>query len=242
MVNRLIWMIIGITAIACSRNASYQNIDTKDNTVVFLDIKEHSRKELPNLIKAVSGHGPKVIGLSVIFDSLKSADEDSLLAESIRAASNIVLAATINEDSTIRRSHSVFIKAARSEGLLSYLIEEDGSTSHYIPLFENAFEQAVSFPDQIVYNYDSKKVSETFNLLKVNETKTINCTLDSASFLFLQANRLVPAHIKDRIVIFASFDSSRVGRHTVKFPDGSLVNMKSAVVTANVILKKLSGK
>lgn len=211
----------------------------KDSTVVFFDIGNYSRKELSQFIDLINKFEPGIIALSLQFDSLKKREDDSLLIRSIENAGKVILSAEIgNDDSSIRKSHQAFSKYAMAEGVLSYLVGKDGLTDEYIPLFEDSQGQMLSFPEEIVFNFEPSTL-KSFDRLRVNKTVRINYVKGFGDFFILDEKELEPKLIKGKIVVFGYLGVDGFV-YSIPSANGGRVKAPSALVTANIILNRLS--
>lgn len=218
----------------CQEKPSDQQIGTYDSTIVFINMKKYPRDQIGQLINKVNQFEPKVIAIDARFDSLTNSVSDSILASSISNSGRVILPVNIdNTNMTFHRSHPAFTKGILGEGAISYLMDEHGQITSYIPIFENKTEQSFSFPNMISVNFHPTPNNELTHF-RVNQQIKVELIKQLSDFAILNEANLEAGQVKDRIVIIGDLGD--------EIPTGASKTLKSndrkysLVVTANIIL------
>lgn len=237
----LVWVCFScLPLVCCTQNSSSSDLHrfSKDSLIVFYHIKDDTRTEFAQSLKRIDEFGPKLIAIEAIFEELKSPQEDSILSATFATLHNVVLGADLTSPGpTVGRTHDYFKKKHISEGLLSYLEDQDGTTVQYIPLFQNDDGQMVAFPDEIVFNY-RPETNRRLLKMKVNEMVPIRCLQDINNFHIVDKDRIERELIQDKIVIAGDLGPGD-NYFIAQFDDGKRKTY-SLVITANIIRKILS--
>ena len=227
-----------LSLICCSQKDGVGNT-VKDSLIVFFNVKDdYTRMDLANALKGIDSLGPKLIALEVIIDSVKYSTEDSLLATTLSSLETLILSADVSEpDLSIGKTNSFFKRKVFGEGLLSYLVEEDSTTIRYIPLFQNQHEQMLSFPDQIVFNFQPETLYR-FREMQVNKAVPIEYSKTLENFHVIDRENWRPELVQDKIIIVAQFGGNDDAFY-IPFRNAK-IKTYSAVITANVVLEILN--
>ena len=233
-------LIVLIVLIGC--NTKNEKAQTpKDSTIVFFNIKKYSRVEIGKYIDKIDSLGPKLICVSALFDSLKDSLGDSLLAFSIKKSRKVILAAYINKETNqLIRSHPIFRSNVKSEGVISYLVDKDGSIASYEPLYQDLRMQMISYPNEIAFAY---RITENNRITKfeINQKVDIEFKRDTSDFMILNEGNINADLVKNKIVLFGNLSPDEKDTYIIKV-NGKKVNVPFEVVNANVILNILSAE
>lgn len=237
----LVWLSFScLPLVCCTQNNTTTGLrkSSKDSLIVFYHIREDTREEFAKNLKRIGELGPKLIAIEALFEDLKSPHEDSLLSATLANLNNVILCADLTRPGpVVGRTHSYFKKEHIREGLLSYLVDQDGITAEYIPLFQNTDGQLVALADEIVFNY-LPETNKRFLKMKVNEPAPIHCVQDVHNFLIVDNRNIRREFIQDKIVIAGDLGPGD-NYFIAQFPDGKRKTF-SLVITANIIRKLLS--
>lgn len=231
---------------ACTKNSNREvQINDKnginvDSRIVLFDVKNYTRKELAQVLDKLRLKNPKVVGIDVRFESLNDNAFDTLLAESIGKLNNVLLSKYTSDDMELE-SNIFFTRRVVGQGAITYLADDQGVLSAYVPLIQNRYGQSLSFPSWIAYQFGRR---ELFASLIVNEQSPILIDKGISDFLILTESIIDDIDLKDKIVLFGSLgnanDLNEVS-YTVKL-NNEVINMPSIVVSANVINKLIEEK
>ena len=120
-----------------------------DSNIVMVNIGEYSRREIANMLDIVNVNHPKVIGMTVSFNSLENSAGDTILSTAIRKSKNLVL--SINDDSG--RTHP-FIRNDAREGIVNVLFEDNLTIRSFKP---------VSIIDSAHYIHQAVVIAEIYD-------------------------------------------------------------------------------
>lgn len=235
--------IISIIIIGCTQKTNESVLQEHvqlDTTIYLFDIKQFSRQELSMYIEKINALEPSVIGINVSLPLPKDHKGDSAFQQSIVHSGRVVLCATIKDDNDIVHSNPCFLQSALDEGVISYLIDEDGAIRSYQPLFDGKHKQMSSFPDMIAYHYDPRTLSK-FEKFEIDEIIPVQYIKQLGNFKILNADSIASYKLKGKIVIFDDLTPSEFKR-TIPDAEGKLRKVPSAVITANVILNRIGVK
>lgn len=211
----------------------------KDHLITLFRIEQPTRQELAHVLKTIDSSGPKVIVLNGVLGQLKNHKEDSTLAASISSVKNIIFAADINPyNESIEKSNAFFKRGDFQEGVVSYLVDTNGNTSNYIPLYEDEDEQLFALPDQVVFNFRPETI-DRFHKMKINAPVPIKFSKSLSDFNVVDVEHFDPEILKDKIVIIGYLGPTDNDTYQVYY-NGSTVKTYSSVITANIILNILS--
>ena len=137
MQNRILIFFLLLLAVACSRCGRVgPQVKLKqgiDPDIVLVNIGHDDRGSIARIIRAVDSCQPAVIVVNAVFKGRKSAGEDSLLAQALRAVPNDILIYDIEEDGDTLMPYSVFSREASVTALTDF--EFDGRlVSRFTPL------------------------------------------------------------------------------------------------------------
>lgn len=157
-------------------------LDTKDSPIILVSISEETDSEFPDkypyptsyyakLIENLSKAGAKTIGIDIIFNKLDILNPfaDSLFANAIKNAGNVVLSGNINNERRVSYSGessaksntislveptSLFQKNNPNPwGFVSVVTDQDAFIRRYLPMQKHLSENYYAFGLEVVRNY-----------------------------------------------------------------------------------------
>ena len=188
-----------------------------ESNVILVNSGRSDRRIMARLLNHISAAEPKVIGVDILFDGRKGAEEDSLLQASIKNAGNLVLgAALVNFIDSL----DLFEALSRCDTFFSNYADlgyvnfpaNDTRTIRYFSPEERTFEgEQLAFATQIAKIYDQ----ESYERLKARDHKLeqINYIGDTLSFahfydlneFFSYTTEDLKPVLKDKIILVGYF-------------------------------------
>ena len=185
-----------------AHNEGSKNQEEIDDRIVLVNISEADvldREGIALLLKEISRHQPKVIGLDVFFSNPQDYLKDSLLTQVISEIKDIVMVARYfpGKDS-IEMSHPMF-SSNMKQGLANLEYDRQGTIRKIINRGAYQEDTFRSFASEVVKYYDSEAASE-FNERNL-EWEWINYQGNTSSFLTLDYFDTSFSVVKDKIVL-----------------------------------------
>lgn len=206
----------------------------KDPSIFFFNINGYNRTEISEHIHKIDSFGPRLICLSSLFEFGMDHDGDFLLAQAIKNSKKVILAAYINpQTGQINRSHAEFIKHAKNEGVISFLLDDEDLTVSHIPLYQDSLMQMMSYANVIAFNY---LITENNRITRfdVNREEKIEFSKGLNDFFMLDESQVYSTLVKDKIALLGNFGPEQMDTYFIKVR-GIRMSVPLDVVNANVI-------
>ena len=202
-------------------NSSSKEID-KDIIIVNID-SVYSRRDFSLLLEELNNYHPKLIGIDVLFDTPKDSIEELILKNTIKNASNIILAKEYDQEKDQYKSSIFDSEIDESHfGIVNFVNRNSHSVRSYLPCFNVNGEKKPSFSTRI-YQMLSNSRSRT-NYEKIDEETIV---FPSIGFCEVDARFIKrdSSLITGKIVIVGSLNDS-YDQHITPIDDkmpGSLI-------------------
>lgn len=137
-----------------------------NDDIILVNAGHKDRKELSLAIDRLARCNPTIVGINFLFRGRQQMSDDTLLANSIKRAGNIVLASALR-DGKIISSDSLFTTSALAEGLIYYGLD-GGSVSKQMMYISVGVDLVWSFPTTLASYFDFDKSDHIMKSVRGN--------------------------------------------------------------------------
>ncbi len=224
--------------------------DSLDNRIVIINIDTAQRDMLALLIEQTAAYGPKVMGLDVVFDGPREPFQDSLLAATLSAHKNIIVATKFDwQDTASPYKQGHFAFTGNKQGYVNMLAEDIATIRLWSPFFENETDKKAppykSFAASIVEEYDPAAFKKMQKRKKKSEL--INFTRRAGFYQIIEPEMLLTGNVdtsalKGKIALLGyigrtpyDIEDKKFTPMNPRFAGKSIPDMNGIVVHANII-------
>ena len=229
----IVCVLISVTLLGCNgQKKTDADALGQSGKIVLADLSTLNRARLAEFIDSISVHGPRVIGINAIFDSLSDGRGDSLLALSIMNSGRVVLVSGVeNSSGKYHRSNSIFRMGAKGEGVQSNLVNDRNLALEYVPLYENSEGQQMNFATGIALWFTED--DRIWDGLRVNKIESLDFETYFQDFTEIAYKDADLQGIDDKIVLIGDL-SGNTDLINVKV-DGKIIQSNYTELYANII-------
>lgn len=160
----------------------------------IIDVSDRSRRDITEILKAVSNMNPKVIGLDVLYISEENSKEDSLLLQTILSIPNIILPVVYqdNEQGQVAFDYGIFYNQLKYKdfGVVSFPNNRD-VIRNFTPAFSvnDQFIDAFGFVIANKYGADLSSIDRQKEMIINYTTLKLEDDDELPGFQFLDMNQ-----------------------------------------------------
>ncbi|MFD0796008.1 CHASE2 domain-containing protein [Maribacter chungangensis] len=193
-----------------AENLHEENGDFNEN-IVLVNINRINRKEIAELLGEIQKHGPKVIGLDVIFKDSQDPVWDQFLAEKLKNES-LVLTYTIQDKNKVETNAKVF-SSKQYAGYSNFNFDTESLViRNFQGIYKTEDDTLVSFPVAVTNAYlENNWLNDNLNSLK--KERPIKFWGNRDRFLVLEQADVIGrqelSFLKDRIVLLGYLGDSK---------------------------------
>lgn len=174
---------------------------TLNSNIILVNAGNSDRVKLSAAIRSINECRPKVVGVNFVFEDGNVMSSDTLLANSLNDAGNVVLVSLMAGDSKIVTSDSLFVKHALAEGLLYYGFDENDNVKKHMLYVSVGDELFWSFPTTLASYYDIEHSDEIMNGAAGNTYYEIAYNGDQAFKILDIDKNMDCSQLQDKIVL-----------------------------------------
>lgn len=152
-------LIFTLLVLFSCENASELTID---KNIILVNAGHANRTEVSELLNKLTLCNPKIVGMNLVFEGRRDLLSDTLLANSIKKAGNVIMVSLPREKQIIN-SDSLFTQNALAQGLLYYGFTDDSIVSKQMMYISNGDDLMWSFPTTIASYFD---IDHSDNIMK----------------------------------------------------------------------------
>ncbi len=234
----------------------------RESRVVLVHVDKPARAEVARLVERIAGQSPAAIGVDIVFPGRKDARGDSLLAASLRAHPQVILAGNLGPYDEKRKgitgmagSDPLFTTGVET-AYTNFLAGTDRTIRLFSPFVTTLDSQEhVAFAVALVHRYAPHRIGQ-LKWDSGDRPVRINYSGDYRNFLRVDGQALLDADeealavFRDRIAIIG-FTDSRARDAPIEdryftplnavYTGRSLPDMYGAVIHANIVSMLLDG-
>jgi CHASE2 domain-containing sensor protein len=229
----------------------HKNETTEVDSILIVNIGKSDRNEIAALIDKVQERKPKVVGVDVVFNEPKSAEEDSLLISTLSKHKNLVLAYEMRGKKRQDTPHGFLRKKAYTSGYVNFIGEEGGVNRSFAPFIKNGSETYPAFSTEVVRLVNPAAYKKLVDRGK--KAETINYTRRNEQFLVIDGMDIMTGmdstDLRNRIVLLGYTSDDQNDIEDKKFTPmnaksfgKSVPDMAGVNVHANIINMVIQGK
>jgi CHASE2 domain-containing sensor protein len=181
----------------------HKNETTEVDSILIVNIGKSDRNEIAALIDKVQERKPKVVGVDVVFNEPKTAEEDSLLISTLSKHKNLVLAYEMRGKKRQNTPHGFLRTKAYTSGYVNFIGEEGGVNRSFAPFIKNGNETYPAFSTEVVRLVDPAAYKKLVDRGK--KAETINYTRRNKQFLVIDGMDIMTGmdstYLRNRIVL-----------------------------------------
>lgn len=207
--------------------------------VVLFNIENATRSQIAQALDAVTSCQPKIIAINAIFEENNYTSSDSVLANSIAKARNVVLVSEI-KDGRLVSSDAMFSQGCLAQGVQSYGYT-DGTVSKFKTYQPWRNETLWTFPTTIVGYFDFDMSEKIMNRTKGDQFYDIVFYADRGLVYSVQEDVLRDLDcgtFKNKIVLFGDLGPTDSDKYPTATTDGETFG---TIILANIITSILAG-
>ena len=238
-----------------------KTISTKaniDERIVIVNIGEHSRASIAEMVNIINGMNPKVVGMDAFFISPRDEKTDLLLSEALTSTKNLVMAGRL-KDGEITTSNKSFIEGSELNFANLAVSSNNQQVEAFKPVMNVNGENVYAFAMEIarLYNPKSIKAYVDRGLTKIDYTcnALIGTNESNEGFLTIEGDAILERNVEHSIegkVVLLGFLGKYLGQPGVKedrffsplrnSPSDGMPDMFGVVIHANIISQILDGR
>jgi CHASE2 domain-containing sensor protein len=229
----------------------HKNETTEVDSILIVNIGKSDRNEIAALIDKVQERKPKVVGVDVVFNEPKTAEEDSLLISTLSKHKNLVLAYEMRGKKRQNTPHGFLRTKAYTSGYVNFIGEEGGVNRSFAPFIKNGNQTYPAFSVEVVRLVDPAAYKKLVDRGK--KAETINYTRRNEQFLVIDGMDIMTGmdstDLRNRIVLLGYTSDDQNDIEDKKFTPmneksfgKSVPDMAGVNVHANIINMVIQGK
>jgi CHASE2 domain-containing sensor protein len=229
----------------------HKNETTEVDSILIVNIGKSDRNEIAALIDKVQERKPKVVGVDVVFNEPKTAEEDSLLISTLSKHKNLVLAYEMRGKKRQNTPHGFLRTKAYTSGFVNFIGEEGGVNRSFAPFIKNGNQTYPAFSVEVVRLVDPAAYKKLVDRGK--KAETINYTRRNEQFLVIDGMDIMTGmdstDLRNRIVLLGYTSDDQNDIEDKKFTPmneksfgKSVPDMAGVNVHANIINMVIQGK